>query len=504
MARASGDAADGLLPGTFLHKTSGVDYRLFLRDGRAWLAYNRADASPERSLHGEQELSYYIGSGNRGRAYLFQREGFWFESPVNWYSKKQLWDMNPKSLDAKQMPFTLPIDASCLHCHTSGVQRSLPGSRDHWSGPPFLYGGITCESCHGDPTQHLAQNGHGPILNPAALPTQRRVSVCLQCHLEGEFAVNRLGKSLATFVPGEDLSDDVRLFVRAGEQGANGRAVSQWESLQQSACFRKSGGRLTCTTCHDPHDVPAPAERVVYFRGKCTACHNDAAFLARHHPEQPDCASCHMLREPTENVAHEQVTDHFIRTRPVPQPETIPSETLRAVNSEPVSSRDLGLAYAQMAVGGDTSVGPEARHLLEQAELQEEKAGTLAPDADLHTQLGFLDLMAGDKSGAMREDQAALVANPVDSVAAGDLAVLLAGSQHLDEAIRLWQMVARNNPGETAAGIDLAIGSCMIGDSAAAMQALERVIAFSPDDAKARELLGQLKAGPRLCGATRP
>src|SRR5580658_5531655 len=44
MARASGSAADGLLPGDFTHAGSGVHYRLFLRDGRAWLSYDRPNA----------------------------------------------------------------------------------------------------------------------------------------------------------------------------------------------------------------------------------------------------------------------------------------------------------------------------------------------------------------------------------------------------------------------------------------------------------------------------
>lgn len=231
MARASGPAADGLLSGTFLHPVSGITYRLFLRNGEAFLAYGRASSDPSLSLHGEQKLSYFIGSGKRGRTYLFEKSGFWMESPVNWYSKKQVWDMAPNYGNAKHMPFTLPVDAGCLHCHTSDVQSSLPGSRNHFSGPPFLHAGITCEACHGDPSAHLAQSGKGPILNPAKLHAERRDFICLQCHLEGETSVNRLGRSLANFHPGDDLYADVVYFVRKGEIGANGRATSQWEAL---------------------------------------------------------------------------------------------------------------------------------------------------------------------------------------------------------------------------------------------------------------------------------
>ena len=502
MANASGEAADGLLPGEFTHRASGVSYRLYVRDGQAWLSYSRGDMSVDRSLQGEQELMYYIGSGVRGRTYLFQRDGFWFESPVNWYSKKQIWDMNPKSLQVKEMPFTLPVDSTCLHCHTSGAQPSLPGSRNHFDALPFRHTGITCEGCHGDPTAHLAQNGHGAIVNPANLSGSRKVSVCLQCHLEGEIAVNQLGRTLGMFEPGDDLSEDVRFFVHEGEVGAMGRATSQWEALQQSACFRRSGGQLTCTTCHDPHTAVAPSERVSYYRARCTSCHGESAFLASHHPEQADCTSCHMARERTENVAHEQVTDHFIQKRPLAGQslKTPDAETLTAVGGEPVSVRELGLAYAQMA-SSDPSAVAEARRLLGEAERKEFEAGTSITDADLHMELGSLDLAGGDMSAAAAEYQVALTGDPQNSVAAGNLAVLQARAHHLNEAVRLWQSVAANDPGEPAAGFNLAVAACMLGDRSGASRALERVLAFSPDDAKAKRLLAQLRSEARSCGS---
>jgi hypothetical protein len=83
-------------PGEFLHQKSGIEYRLFLRDKEVWLSYARPQGKGAMDIVGEQRLVYYIGSGHRGRTYLFERNGFWFESPVNWYSKTQLWDMNPQ------------------------------------------------------------------------------------------------------------------------------------------------------------------------------------------------------------------------------------------------------------------------------------------------------------------------------------------------------------------------------------------------------------------------
>src|SRR5438067_11493915 len=60
MALTTGSAADHLIAGSFLHQPSGVTYRTFLKDGKAYLGYRR-EGFPQ--LAGEQELKYYVGSG---------------------------------------------------------------------------------------------------------------------------------------------------------------------------------------------------------------------------------------------------------------------------------------------------------------------------------------------------------------------------------------------------------------------------------------------------------
>jgi Cytochrome c3 len=204
--------------------------------------------------------------------------------------------MAPNYLNAREMPLTLPVDANCLHCHVSG---GATGARNHFAAARFAQGGIGCASCHGDAAEHVRTKGKAPVLNPTKLDPARRDSVCLQCHLEGETAVYRFGRSLATYRPGEALFDSVVYFVREGEIGPNGRATSQYEALLQSACKRASGDRMTCTTCHDPHNsqtTATPPARVGYYRAKCLACHTGAKYATAHHPEQRDCATCHMPR----------------------------------------------------------------------------------------------------------------------------------------------------------------------------------------------------------------
>jgi hypothetical protein len=92
MARASGPVQGNLIPGEFIHKPSHVHYKVSEEGGHAWLNFDREGAG---AIHGRRELLYFIGSGGRGRTYIFAEDGFFFESPINWYGQKRLCDMTP-------------------------------------------------------------------------------------------------------------------------------------------------------------------------------------------------------------------------------------------------------------------------------------------------------------------------------------------------------------------------------------------------------------------------
>jgi hypothetical protein len=518
MANASGLAIDGFLPAKFTHLESGVSYRISKDSSGVFLSFEReavpgsADATAiDHALKGRRELKYFLGSGKRGRTYLFETQGYWFEIPINWYAKKQVWDMAPGYLNAKEMPLALPVDPGCLRCHASAAQPSLPQARNKYAGVPFLHGGITCEACHGNPEKHLASSGRETMLKLGDLQPAQRDSICLNCHLEGQSAIVHQGKRLVDFKPGDSIFDYASFFVHQAEAGSGGRATSQWEALLQSACKRGSGDKLTCTTCHDPHsttDALNQDERIAFYRAKCLQCHgvsgsataSGAEFVKNHHPENADCASCHMPRKTSNDIAHEQVTDHRIVRDPsggyIPPAKTGPLVTVGAVSiNGDASNRDLGLAYAQMAAAGDRQAFLRARQLLTEAE----KSPVAATDSALHAQLGFLNQIAGESESASREYGSALVADPNDAFAAGNLALLKAKEHDLTGAIRLWQMAFQDDPVQLRAGMNLAIVECGVGKPAAALAALERVLEFSPDNTQAKALAREIRSDQHRC-----
>ncbi|HTU36173.1 MAG TPA: multiheme c-type cytochrome [Candidatus Acidoferrum sp.] len=503
MAKASGAAIDGTIAGGFTDEVSGVQFSVFTKDGAAWLSYDR----PGTALNGQQKLEYFLGSGSHARTYLYSRNGYWFESPAVYYSEKNGYSMRPSFHQDKEMPFNLPIDPGCIRCHVSGALNQDAGTQNHYSGVPFLHGGITCESCHGDTTQHVASGGKAPLVNLAGLDPDRRDSVCLNCHLEGDSNIDHRGVSIRDFKPGDNITDFVSYYVRAGA-GATNRGVSQVEALDLSMCKRMSGDRMTCTTCHDPHYTPPAFKRAAFFRAECLACHNEPKFATAHYSTNPDCTTCHMPQKQAPDLAHSEWTDHRILAQPQRSAPDTPANN--AVTGTPTgvptlipvpgvrqspNSRDTALAYYNMVENGHEEFAMQAWTLLQ------ETVKTDPDDPKVLAALGFLAEVNGDRAKALQYYQSTLKYDPGNYTAAMNLAVLMARSGDLKSAAQLWQTTFAHNEDITGLGMNLAAARCMLGDKAAAEEVLQRVLVYSPDHQAAREELAAIAAGQQPCPA---
>ena len=510
MARGSGWAMEGLIRGSFSHKQSGVDYRVDSKDGEARLRYEREGSVPVAALQGtllgplrgEERLVYYIGSGKQGLTYLFARpvEGgaLWYEAPVNWYGRKSRYEMPPAYESAERAPLALPVEPNCLNCHATGVEEPLPFARNAWAGAPFRQGGVGCTACHGDADAHVASGGRTPMLQLGTLAPERQESVCLRCHLEGDAMVQRAGRSLRHFEPGQDLFESAVYFVNASSAKSALRATSQYEALLRSACRRAVGARMTCTTCHDPHGSPAVEERVGYFRGRCLSCHTAPRFNeAAHHSKQPDCVACHMPRRETSDISHEQITDHDVEARPPVNGGGVARLTdavdLVVVGAAEAGDRERGLAYGQFAERGDRSAYARAKSLLEKVEL---RGGA---DAQVHEVLGYLHQIGGDRGKAQAEYRETLKMDPQDAIALTNLAVLEAQSGKVAEAETLLKQVTEHNPGQTVAVLTLAALSCAKDNGAGTRELVRLALRYNPDDAAARRFAETGEYGGMHC-----
>ena len=462
-----------------------------------WLSFERPG---DPSVHGKRELLYYIGQGRRGRTYLFSVDGFLFEAPVNWYTDKHMWDMAPAYGNVQEAPMNLPALTSCLDCHVSGIQPPIKGTENRYTMPVFAYSGVTCERCHGPGAAHV---NSGAIVNPSKLSADRRDAVCMQCHLEGNAAIERPGKHLYQFRPGDDLSDYIRYYVRVDENAPGLRAASQFEALAQSMCKKKSGAAMSCMSCHDPHRPPSPEERVTFYREKCLACH--AGLSVKHHANQPDCTSCHMPANLSTDVAHTEVTDHRIPRRPNSGPVlenalAQPSSALPRLAPFPASpatehdDRDMALAWATMAGSGNEAVLKQAEQLLRKAAQESPK------DPAVLSSLAYVEQRRGATSDARELYQKALAQDPNLLDAATNLGVIEANSGHLREAVTLWEGAFARAPGRSAIGMNIARAFCSAGKLDQARDFTLRVLQFNPDLDSAKKLLNGLNAVPPKCG----
>jgi hypothetical protein len=494
-AMASGEARANLIPGVFTQPATGVTYTVGEQSGIASLSFSNPYHS---ELHGSHPLQAYLGSGHLGVTYLYSVDGYLFESPVAYYTRLARYDMKPGLAAVPESSPAIPIDSSCLRCHMSGVAAADRGTLNHYMGPAFRFGGVLCESCHGDASAHVQSNGKAPIVNPTKLTAERRDSVCMSCHLEGDVSVEKNHRSALDFRPGDSISQYLSFFVY-DHAGVNARGVSEVEQFAASHCKRDSGDSMSCTSCHDPHFVPSTAERVTYYRAKCLSCHGDhmqgAAFAATHHPDKPDCTSCHMPRSTAENIPHVAWTDHRILARPDSSPVVISGtraasddSLMLPIFSPAATPRDLSLALYSAVMDGHPEYGPKAFTLLTQAQ-QLSKDDTQVLNA-----LGTLANMKGNTLQANQLFASVLAIDPEDRLAATNLAVLQARIGNLAQARALLEPVFDRNQDLPAVAENLAAIDCLQGDASAARTTLQVALRFSPGSHELQQRLAQIGA----------
>ena len=365
------------------HRPSGRSYMMIANDGQ-WFQRRQQigfDGNPTNVL--ETRVDYVIGSGNHARSYLHRTSaGHLIEMPVSWYSEAGgYWAMSPGYDQPNQQDFRRAIAFSCMFCHNA-----YPGGPVTEEGvfPEALPEGIDCQRCHGPGSAHVDAAGRKAaveairraIVNPARLPRERQLDVCMQCHLEPTSRplpsiVARFEHGPFDYRPGQPLTDYVLYFDRAAQKNEDFEIAHAAYRLRKSKCFQAS--QMTCTTCHNPHDVPRAQQAIAHYNEVCRRCH--AAAHADRVPSGGNCTSCHMPRRHTDDAVHVVMTDHYIQRRAVRGVQTAGRDQgtdrgaypTEVVPYYPDSVDELYVAVAQVRDGANLERGiPRLRKAIEQ------------------------------------------------------------------------------------------------------------------------------------------
>ncbi len=200
-----------------------------------------------------------------------------------------------------------------------------------------------------------------------------------------------------------------------------------------------------------------------------------------------------MPRVESADIGHTAVTDHRILKDPSAVVAIAAGDRLMTFGGADAGDRELGLAYAEIALRGDTRAAAEAHRLLD---------GIVArypADPQVLTRLAWLDQQRHDAARAETLYQKAVAANPGEPVAATNLGVILAERGFMTRALSVWQPAFDRHPDASELGVDVALAMCKTGNWKDAEETVRTVLEHNPDFQPARQVGAALARGPDAC-----
>jgi tetratricopeptide (TPR) repeat protein len=480
----------------FYHRASDRTYNMLQRDGKFYQQRHFAGFDGKPAGEVEMQADYVIGSGNHARSYLHRSpEGRLIELPVSWYAAGGgYWGMSPGYDRPDHQDFQRPVGFNCLFCH-NGYPRGFSGDQPVFRGE--LPEGIDCQRCHGPGGAHVEAASTGKstpeairraIVNPARLNRNLQLDICMQCHLEPTSGplpnmLPRFGRGPFSYRPGQPLGETFLFFDQAPGAGRDDKfeIAHQAYRLRKSRCFLES--QMTCSTCHNPHDIPRAQAAQAHYVAACTTCH-----ATPHTPA--GCIECHMPKRRTDDAVHVVMTDHYIQRR-------APARDLLAALEEPRADQayrgevvpyyppamdELYLALAQVRDGANLADGIQRLRKAIESRKPEE--------AEFYLELGKAYARGGNPQDAVRWCEEAYRRRPGFTAAGKELAAALIATGDLSRASAILEKI----PPDAVALTNLGNVYLRQGNLGRAASALQQALAIDPDLADTNQLLGTVKA----------
>lgn len=501
MGRSMGRARDvrfGLVGRRTESETLGRTFEVFVRDGELFQTESKLGV-----FTATHRLEYAVGSGEHGVTFVVRRGDHLFQAPLSYYARTGDWDLSP-GYEHADYGFNRPVAAACIACH-SGRAQPVVGTNGAYRDPPFHELAIGCENCHGPGERHvkarLAGRGDASIVNPARLPARLAENICINCHQTGDARVLQPGKDYGDFRPGTWLSDTLAIY-RVGGAGGEADLLEHWSAMTHSRCFVASRGKLTCTTCHDPHVAVGAAKAAGYYRARCVQCHTDSSCRLALRARQPsnDCAGCHMPKRDAAVISHTALTNHRIVVRagaPSPAAADSGAPDLELVNapagaSRPVSPVTLLKAYGEV-------LGPHPELRVRYDALLDELARKMPEDAVVQGALGRRFLYgAGDAGQAIEHLERAVRLGGGTASVQQDFAEALSRLGRLNESVVHLRTALETEPFDPVLHKTLALRLIGLKDYPAALAEMRQYVELFPEDDFMRGLLEKVPGGTEV------
>jgi len=199
----------------------------------------------------------------------------------------------------------------CKACHEEAFQKfsHTKMGRLFLNQPRNTTERLACESCHGPGQAHVdagGGKGKGGLITFAKndpTPVEKRNATCLTCHTKGnrvfwkgsphegrDVACTNCHKVMENHSPRAQLAKETEIET-CGTCHQQKRAAQM-----RSSHMPLREGKMTCTSCHNPHGTVTPALlKENSLNDTCYTCHAEkrGPFLWTHPPVQESCANCH-------------------------------------------------------------------------------------------------------------------------------------------------------------------------------------------------------------------
>jgi DmsE family decaheme c-type cytochrome len=227
----------------------------------------------------------------------------------------------PASTPAQAPPATpstqLPADAgyvgseTCKGCHEDQWNKfaTTKMGRLMLQHPRSPKEGMGCEGCHGPGKEHVEKGGGkgvGGMITFAKndkTPVDKRNQVCTTCHNKGPHLFwkgsaheSRDVACTSCHVVMENLTTKHQLARETVMDTCGTCHVKQKGQQLRSSHMPLREGKMTCTSCHNPHGTISPTLlKEPSPNATCFTCHTDkrGPFLWVHAPVNESCANCH-------------------------------------------------------------------------------------------------------------------------------------------------------------------------------------------------------------------